>query len=99
MKDVVNMYKKLGYVRVGAIVPKIEIGNIEKNRKEIQKQLKKAEENEISIAVTPELSLTGYTCQDLFRARNYNTRNIKSIKNLIRKYKNMEFSLRNRNAN
>lgn len=60
------MYEKLGFVRVGTIVPKIEIGNVEFNRKEIQKQLKIAEENNISIVVTPELSLTGYTCQDLF---------------------------------
>lgn len=60
------MYQNLGYVRVGAIVPKIEIGNVEFNRKEIQKQLKIAEENNISIVITPELSLTGYTCQDLF---------------------------------
>lgn len=98
-KDVIYMYENLGYVRVGAIVPKMEVGNVEFNRKEIEKQLKKAEKNKIGIVVTPELSLTGYTCQDLFRARSNNRRIFTTIKNFIREYKNMEFSLYNRNAN
>lgn len=78
------MYKKLGYVRVGAIIPKIDIGNVEYNRIEIQKQLNEAEKHNIGIAVTPELSLTGYTCQDLFRARNIVKRKSKSIKNITK---------------
>lgn len=78
------MYENLGYVRVGAIIPKIEIGNVEYNRIEIQKQLKKAEEHNISIVVTPELSLTGYTCQDLFRATNTFKRMFRTVKNIVK---------------
>lgn len=83
------MYKELGYVKVGAIVPKIEIGNVEFNRKEIQMQLEKAEKDKIGIVVTPELSLTGYTCQDLFRSRSSIRRNKKTIKDFIRRYKKL----------
>ena len=60
------MYKELGFVRVGAIVPKLKVANVEYNVQEIIKEVKKLEKKGASIIVTPELSLTGYTCADLF---------------------------------
>lgn len=44
----------------------IAIGNPSKNIEEILKLAKQAEEDRISICVFPELSVTGYTCGDLF---------------------------------
>lgn len=60
------MYKEHGFVRVGAIVPKLEVADVDFNTDELIKEIKKANENNVSIVVTPELSLTGYTCADLF---------------------------------
>lgn len=55
------MYK--GFVKVSLISPKLEIGNPKFNIKEILKSLIG---NPSSIAVFPELAVTGYSCGDLF---------------------------------
>lgn len=56
-------------LRAAAYSPRVHIGNVEKNCGEIEKFYK---ENayEADIIVTPELSLTGYTCGDLFTNRH-----------------------------
>lgn len=58
--------KENGFVRVGALVNKLSLGNVIENAKEISRQIKKAYEAGVEIIVTPELSLTGYTCGDMF---------------------------------
>lgn len=58
--------KENGFVRVGALVNKLSLGNVLENAKEISRQIKKAYEAGVEIIVTPELSLTGYTCGDMF---------------------------------
>lgn len=55
-----------GFIRVGAIVNKLVLASPIDNAKEIVKMIKKAYSKGISIVTTPELSLTGYTCGDLF---------------------------------
>ncbi len=60
------MLKEQGFVRVGAIVPKLKVADTEFNCNEIIKQIEIASNNKIQIAVFPELCITGYTCQDLF---------------------------------
>ena len=58
--------KEFGYVRVGAIVNKLALANPSENAKELVKNIKEAHKKGITIVVTPELALTGYTCGDLF---------------------------------
>ncbi len=60
------MKKEFGFMRVGAVVPEIRISDVDFNTKEIKKMMTKAEECGIQITLFPELSLTGYTCADLF---------------------------------
>lgn len=60
------MLKKQGFVRVGAVVPKLKVADTEFNCNEIIEQIEKASNNKIQIAIFPELCITGYTCQDLF---------------------------------
>lgn len=60
------MLKEQGFVRVGAVVPKLKVADTEFNCNEIIKQIEIANNNNIQIAVFPELCVTGYTCQDLF---------------------------------
>lgn len=58
--------KEFEFVRVGAIVPKLSLANPLKNALEIVEQVTKAYKKGVAIVTTPELSLTGYTCGDLF---------------------------------
>ena len=58
--------KEYGFVRVGAIVNKLVLASPIENAKEIVKMIRKADSEGVSIVTTPELSLTGYTCGDLF---------------------------------
>ncbi len=60
------MLQKYGYVRVGACVPEVKVGNVSFHGEEMIRQIKKASKAGIQILTFPELSLTGYTCNDLF---------------------------------
>ncbi|MBR4756273.1 MAG: NAD(+) synthase, partial [Bacteroidales bacterium] len=55
-----------GFFRVAAAVPRVRIADVEFNRDAICKLIDKAEEEGCSLVVFPELSVTGYTCLDLF---------------------------------
>lgn len=60
--------KNFGLVRVAAAMPKLKIGNVAYNTEEVRRMAKEAFNKEgASIAIFPELCLTGYTCGDLFR--------------------------------
>ncbi len=55
-----------GLVRVGAAVPHLYLGNVQKNVEAHLTMMKEAARQHASLVVFPELSLTGYTCGDLF---------------------------------
>ncbi len=55
-----------GFVRVAAVVPRVKVADVNANIAEICRLAEDAERQEVSIAVFPELSVTGYTCADLF---------------------------------
>ena len=58
--------KNYGFIRTAAAVPAIRIADTEYNAAEICRLAGEAFDNEVSLLVFPELSLTGYTCGDLF---------------------------------
>lgn len=58
-----------GLVRVGAAVPSLALGNVKENMKRHLAMMREAKEQHVSIVTFPELSLTGYTCGDLFFQR------------------------------
>ena len=57
------------FIRVAAATPRVHIGNISENVSEII-EIIEAQRGKTDLLVTPELSLTGYTCADLFTNRN-----------------------------
>ena len=63
------MENALELFRAAAVAPRVHIGNVAKNRQEIIKVYDSLAE-QADLVVTPELSLTGYTCADLFNNRN-----------------------------
>lgn len=57
---------KHGFVRVAAATPKIRVADCEYNANRIMEYIDLAERQEIKLIVFPELSISGYTCGDLF---------------------------------
>ena len=55
-----------GIMRVAAAVPKLRLCNVAENAAAMAEQLHVAADRKASLAAFPELSLTGYTCGDLF---------------------------------
>ena len=60
------MLKNFGFVRCGAVVPKLKIADVDFNVCEIINEIKHAKEKNVQIVCFPELSVTGYSCSDLF---------------------------------
>ena len=57
---------KYGFVKVAAAVPSVKVADCKFNAQEIEKQIVIADGKGVQIVVFPELSLTGYSCADLF---------------------------------
>lgn len=55
-----------GFIRVGAASPRLKVADVDYNISEILDCAKKASDELCSLLVFPELSITGYTCGDLF---------------------------------
>lgn len=57
---------KHGFIRVAAASPKIRLADCSYNAKQMMDIIARAENDDIKLLVFPELSITGYTCGDLF---------------------------------
>jgi len=58
---------KYGFVKVAAAVPAVKVADVEYNVQQIESLIAQAEGRGVEIMVMPELCLTGYSCQDLFK--------------------------------
>ena len=58
---------KYGFVKVAAAVPAVKVADVEYNVQQIESLIAQAEGRGIEVMVLPELCITGYTCQDLFK--------------------------------
>lgn len=54
------------FVRVAAAIPAAKVADCCYNTEKIEAQMRAAEEKAVSVITFPELSVTGYTCGDLF---------------------------------
>ncbi|MCZ6642537.1 MAG: NAD(+) synthase [Gammaproteobacteria bacterium] len=63
-------YADLGYVRVAATAPNLVLADPEANASDICTHLARLRAESVTIALFPELSITGYTCEDLFFTSN-----------------------------
>ena len=55
-----------GFVRVAAAVPELRVADCQLNVSKIMELVREAENNHVEVLCFPELSITGYTCADLF---------------------------------
>ena len=58
---------KYGFIKVAAAVPAVKVADVAYNVQEIEKIIALAEGEGVEILCLPELCITGYTCQDLFK--------------------------------
>jgi len=56
----------LDFIRIACAVPAVKVGDVKKNAQDICDYMEKADARNVDILLFPELSLTGYTCGDLF---------------------------------
>ena len=61
------MNMKYGYMKVASAIPAVRVGDVIFNTQKVEEQIVLAEGKGVDVIVFPELSLTGYSCQDLFR--------------------------------
>ena len=55
-----------GYVKVAAAIPGVRVADCQYNALQIIQQMKEADSKGVEIIIFPELSITAYTCGDLF---------------------------------
>ena len=58
---------KYGFVNVAAAVPTVKVADVDYNVQQIESLIIQAEESGVEVMVLPELCITGYSCQDLFK--------------------------------
>ncbi|MBM6830169.1 NAD(+) synthase [Anaerotignum lactatifermentans] len=55
-----------GFIRIGAAVPRLKVADCIYNKEQILDAIREAQKQQVKVLTFPELSLTGYTCADLF---------------------------------
>lgn len=73
----------MNFIRVSAASPKTNVCDIEFNLLNIKKCINEALNKKSKIIVFPELSITSYTCFDLFLKRTTLEKNYEGIKNIL----------------
>lgn len=66
MKDNGQNASDYGFIRTASASPKLKVANPIYNAKEMLELIHEAHDEMVQVMVFPELSITGYTCQDLF---------------------------------
>jgi NAD+ synthase (glutamine-hydrolysing) len=84
------MKKNYEYMRIAVAVPKIKIADTQNNTNEILAIIRKAAlENSARVIVFPELSITGYTCADLFNQKTLIKGSEDSLNYLLNETRNL----------
>ena len=73
----------MDFIKVGAASPKLKISDTKYNLKEIETRVLNAIEEEVKVLVFPELSISAYSCGDLFTNEKLIENCNLAIKNLV----------------
>ena len=60
---------KNGFIKVAAAAPVIKVADCQYNADRVIECIRRADEQGVKVLVFPELTLTGASCQDLFKHR------------------------------
>lgn len=84
MKNNNSSLNNYGYVRMAAASPKLKVANPFYNVQEMKKLVETARERQVQLLVFPELSITGYTCADLFFQKLLQQQALSALEWLVR---------------
>lgn len=73
---------KYGFVRVAVASPKLKVADCDYNISQIKELIDEAVNNHVQFLCFPELSITGYTCADLFLQTTLQRKAIESLNQL-----------------
>lgn len=76
------MKNNLGFVRVAAAVPMLRVADCKQNAQVIKEQIDEAINEGVEIVCFPELSITGYTCADLFFTQQLQRDALEALKDI-----------------
>ncbi len=79
-----------GFIRVAAAVPEIKVADSVYNSENIIKLIKKAASDNVQIIVFPELSVTGYSCGDLFLQKTLLDSSVSMLEHIVNKTKTLD---------
>ncbi|NLZ95584.1 MAG: NAD(+) synthase, partial [Bacteroidales bacterium] len=72
-----------GFVRVAAASPKLKVADCDYNTSQIKELIDEAVKQDIQFITFPELSITGYTCADLFFQRTLQSKALDALMELV----------------
>ena len=72
-------YRSIGFVRIGAVAPAIQLADPLTNAEVIYQHYQEMCDAGCAIVLFPELSLTGYSCEDLFFTHDLRAKSIDAI--------------------
>ena len=78
-----------GFLRVGVCTPALHLADPGQNAGDIISALQDAVQKNVSLLVFPELTLTGYTCSDLFFQKKLQEKTLDALFSLIDKSKSL----------
>jgi NAD+ synthase (glutamine-hydrolysing) len=78
----------MNFLRVGAAVPEIKIGNPDFNTEKICELWDEIEKKQVDIVVFPELTISGYSCGELFNQDILYQNSLKGLEKIISHSKN-----------
>ncbi len=81
---------KDGFIKVATMTPSLHVADVRYNVNEIIKNMEKAANEQVALLVFPELSVTGYTCGDLFGHRTLIEAAEKGVKEIANATKGKE---------
>jgi NAD+ synthase (glutamine-hydrolysing) len=77
-----------GFYRVAAAIPQVKVADCRFNIKQIKGLIREAVENKVEIVCFPELSVTAYTCADLFFQKSLTQEAEKAVEHLKKETEN-----------
>ncbi len=78
------------FFRVATAIPRVKIGACRENAAHIESLIREAVESGVEVVVTPELSVTGYTCGDLFLQSSLQRKAIRELEELVERLREVE---------
>lgn len=76
---------KHGYIRIAAAIPEVRVSDCQWNARAISRLIDKAVQRQVEIITFPELSITAYTCGDLFFQQQLLNQALSALQQLLLK--------------